>query len=252
MGSKALHSQWWKVGGCDMHVRAAAGAGGNAGVPLVLVHGLGVSGAYFMPAAKRLATAFDVYVPDLPGHGLSGTPASPPDIAGYAQALVDWMDSAGLARAALVGHSMGCQTVVEAALRHPGRIDRLVLIAPVADPAARSSVRQFGRLVASSVYESPSLIPQVLKDYLRVGRRIVPELQSMLAYPIEAKLPEVRVPAMLVRGEHDAIAPQAWIDEAARLLRAAPAAVVAGRSHAVHYSAPDEVAEAMRAFLLGE
>ena len=243
----ALHSRWWKADGLSMHARVATEAARPP--PVVLVHGLGVSGAYFIPMAQQLAADFTVYVPDLPGHGLSATPALPPDIAGLARALIAWMDCAGIARASLVGHSMGCQVAVEAALRHPGRIDRLVLIAPVCDPGARSVLRQLGHLIRSSVHERLSLIPQVIKDYLRIGSRIVPELRSMLAYPIEAKLPDIRIPTMLIRGEHDAVAPQAWIDDAARLLGAARARVIPRWSHAVHYSAAAEVAEAMRPFL---
>ena len=248
---RELRSIWREVEGLPMHARVAAGAARPGTLPVVLVHGLGVSGAYFVPVAERLATDFAVYVPDLPGHGPSATPDTPPDIAGLARALIAWMDCAGIARAALVGHSMGCQVVVEAALRHPERIARLVLIAPVSDPAARSIPQQLGHLIKSSVFEHPSLIPQVIEDYLRIGSGIVPELRSMLAYPIEAKLPQIRVPAMLIRGEHDAVAPQAWVDQAARLLDAPPARVIPRWSHAVHYGAPAEVTEAMRPFLAG-
>jgi pimeloyl-ACP methyl ester carboxylesterase len=215
---------------------------------VVLVHGLGVSSAYFVPAAQLLAADFAVYVPDLPGHGLSATQAALPDIEGLARALIAWMDGADIARASLVGHSMGCQIVVEAALRHPERVAGLVLIAPVTDPAARSIPQQLGHLVESSIFERLALVPQVFKDYLRVGTRIIPELHSTLSYPIEAKLPQVRAPVMLIRGERDAIAPQAWVDEAARLLRA-PVHVIPRWSHAVHYSAPAEVVAAMRPFL---
>jgi pimeloyl-ACP methyl ester carboxylesterase len=113
-------------------------------------------------------------------------------------------------------------------------------------------LQQLGRLLVSSVFERPSLIPQVIKDYLRIGLRIVPEMRAMLAYPIEEKLPHLRVPAMLMRGARDAIVPQAWLDEAAMLLRAAPAVVLARWSHAVHYSAAAGVTQAIRPFLAGE
>jgi 2-hydroxy-6-oxonona-2,4-dienedioate hydrolase len=246
---RELDGRWWDVNGQRMHARVATDSARNARLPLVLVHGLGVSGAYFVPAAQRLATEFDVYVPDLPGHGLSHTPAVQPDIAGLAQALVDWMDAAGLARVALVGHSMGCQVAVQAALRNPGRIDRMVLIAPAPDPAARTAVQQAGRLIMGGVFERPSLFPHVLKDYWRIGSRFLPEFRHMLAYPIEAKLPEIGVPVMLIRGEHDFIAPQAWLDEAARLLRAPSQVVIPYWGHAVQFSGAEQVAGAMRSFL---
>ena len=240
------------VNGQQMHARIATGAARPATLPVVMIHGLGVSGSYFIPAAQRLATQFDVYAPDLPGHGLSDTPEVQPDIAGLAQALIDWMDCTGIARACLVGHSMGCQVAVEVALRHPGRIGRLVLIAPVPDPAARNALQQFGRLAMGSIFERPSLIPQVFKDYLRMGRRFIPEFRAMLAYPIEAKLPDIAVPVMLIRGEHDALAPQPWLDEAAALLRASPAVVIGYWGHAVHYSGAAQVTELMRSFLAAE
>jgi 2-hydroxy-6-oxonona-2,4-dienedioate hydrolase len=247
--NRKLDGRWWDVNGQRMHARVATDSARTARLPLVLVHGLGVSGTYFVPAAQRLATEFDVYVPDLPGHGLSHTPAVQPDITGLAQALVDWMDAAGLAQVALVGHSMGCQVAVEAALRHPGRVDRLVLIAPVPDPAARTAVQQASRLIIGGVFERPSLIPHVLKDYWRIGSRFLPELRHMLAYPIEAKLPEIGVPVMLIRGEHDFIAPQAWLDEAARLLRSSSRVTIPYWGHAVQFSGAEQVTGAMRCFL---
>jgi 2-hydroxy-6-oxonona-2,4-dienedioate hydrolase len=246
---RELQSHRSKVNGRQMHARVATGAARLATLPVVMIHGLGVSGAYFIPAAQRLATEFDVYVPDLPGHGLSDTPEVQLDIPGLAQALIDWMDCTGIAKACLVGHSMGCQVAVEAALRHPGRIGRLVLIAPVPDPAARSTLQQFSRLAMGSIFERPSLVPQVIKDYLRMGSRFIPEFHDMLAYPIEAKLPDIAAPVMLIRGEYDAIAPQSWVDEAARLLHAARPVVIPRWGHAVHYSGADQVTESIRPFL---
>lgn len=244
-----LHSLKRTVNGGEMHARFATAAPLAATLPVIMIHGLGVSGAYFIPLAERLSTQFDVYLPDLPGHGLSDTPDVQPDIPGLAQALIDWMDCTGIASACLVGHSMGCQVAVEAALLHPGRFKRLVLIAPVPDPAARNALQQLGRLVIGGIFERPSLLVQVFKDYLRMGNRFIPEFHDMLAYPIEAKLPEIALPVLLIRGEHDAIAPQAWIDEAARLLGAPPAVVIGYWGHAAHYSGAAQVAQAMRPFL---
>jgi 2-hydroxy-6-oxonona-2,4-dienedioate hydrolase len=246
---RELQSVLSTVNGQQMHARVATGAAGLATLPVVMIHGLGVSGSYFIPVAQRLAAEFDVYVPDLPGHGLSATPEVQPDIPGLAQALIDWMDCTGITRACLVGHSMGCQVAVELTLRHPGRIGRLVLIAPVPDPAAPSILQQLGRFAMGSIFERPSLVPQVIKDYLRMGGRFIPEFHDMLAYPIEAKLPDIAAPVMLIRGEHDALAPQTWLDAAARLLRATPPVVIARWGHAVHYSGAAEVAESIRPFL---
>ncbi|WP_292510847.1 alpha/beta fold hydrolase, partial [Methylobacterium sp.] len=43
-------------------------------LPVILVHGLGMSSRYMIPLARHLAPHFRVYAPDLPGFGLSDKP----------------------------------------------------------------------------------------------------------------------------------------------------------------------------------
>lgn len=218
-------------------------------VPVVFVHGWGISSAYFIPTAERLATEFDVYVPDLPGHGWSSTPKQPLDVPSLARALVTWLDTMGIERAVLVGHSMGCQIVVEAAVRHASRVERLILIGPTTDPAARRLGSQFGRMLLSGQHERSSLRQYLLRDYLRMNRRLKPELHAMLKDEIEAKLPEITQPVLLVRGEKDHIVPQRWIEEMAQLIGDARIEVIPGWGHAVQYSAADELVPLLRLFL---
>jgi pimeloyl-ACP methyl ester carboxylesterase len=55
-------------------------------LPVVLVHGLGLSGRYMLPTAEHLAPHFPVYVPDLPGFGDSEKPAQTLDVPALAEA----------------------------------------------------------------------------------------------------------------------------------------------------------------------
>ena len=70
---------------------------------------------------------FSVLAVDLPGHGRS---AGPPlaDVEALAGWLLALLDAAGVARAALVGHSMGSLIALEAAGRAPERVTRLVMM----------------------------------------------------------------------------------------------------------------------------
>lgn len=245
---RELRSLWHNVMGIRMHARCSLMPMRRRRVPVVMVHGWGISSSYQIPTAERLARDFDVFAPDLPGHGLSDAPSQPLDIPGLSRALVGWMDSAGIAKAALVGHSLGCQVAVDAALRHPERVTCLVLIGPP-DPAGRSTFVQFMRFLRGVVHERLSLAVPAIKDFLRVGRRLVPEYQSMIRDPIERKLAGLTVPVMLVRGEKDAIAPQPWMEQAARLAGTRRTAVIPEWGHAVQYSAPAELTETIRPFL---
>ena len=245
---RPLDRAWRYVGEHRIFARASTGLLQTA-PPVVLVHGWGMSGSYFIPTAERLAAEFDVYALDLLGHGRSDTPRVPRDVAGLARTLLDWLEVMQLERVSLVGHSMGCQVAVEAALQEPERIDRLVLIGLTPDPRGRSTAEQIRRFAIGTAYERPSLNNHFMKDYTRMGPRLVPELRFMLRDPIEHKLPNVRQPVLLVRGEKDAIAPQRSIDEASRLLGGAPVAVIRGWGHAVQFSTPEQLVPAIRPFL---
>jgi 2-hydroxy-6-oxonona-2,4-dienedioate hydrolase len=244
-----LEDVWTTVGGRRVYSRVSTVAARRTMTPVVLVHGFGISSSYFVPTAERLAAEFDVYAPDLPGHGRSDNPKEPLDIPQMADALRDWMDATGIPKAMFVANSMGCQVVVDLAVRHPERVDRLVLIGPTIDPRARSVLQHLPRFAMGGLYERQSLTQLLVVDYSRMGWRILPELRFMMDDRIEKKLPHVKAPTMLVRGENDTIVPPRWFEEAARLVRAEQVAVIPGRGHAVHYSAADELVAAVTGFL---
>lgn len=144
---------------------------------------------------------------------------------------------------------MGCQILADAAMRYPDRVDKLVLIGPTTDPAARTVVQQFMRLVMSSFHEKLSLVPLVAKDYLRMHLRLIDELRFMLEDRVEEKLTHVIAPTLLMRGEKDAIVPARWFTHVAELTAARRAVAFPQWGHAVHYSAAAATEKAIVAFL---
>jgi pimeloyl-ACP methyl ester carboxylesterase len=105
---------------------------------VVLVHGLGMSSRDMMPTADRLADRYRVYVPDLPGFGLSDTPPRILDIAETAAFLGVWIETLGLDRPALVANSVGCQVAIDLAMHRPSLVDRIVLQGPTMARGRRS------------------------------------------------------------------------------------------------------------------
>jgi pimeloyl-ACP methyl ester carboxylesterase len=191
-----------------------------------------------------------VLAPDLPGHGLSGTPPRALDISSLAEALRGWLDVARIASAPLVANSIGCQIAVDLAVRAPARVDELVLVGPTMDPAAPTLLRQFVRLARDALHEPFGLKRAELRDYVRMGLpRIVATARLGLADPFEAKLRDVRQPVLVVRGERDPIVSQDWAERVTRLLPDGRLAVVAGAPHAAHWAAADEVARLIDEFL---
>jgi 2-hydroxy-6-oxonona-2,4-dienedioate hydrolase len=238
-----------RVEGLRIFARTSRSPAGD-GPPVVLVHGYGMSSSYMVPIAKRLAAERTVYAPDLPGHGRSDSSGRTLSIPGLAESLIAWMDTVGIGRAAFLGNSMGCQVIAELAVRHPERIDRLILVGPTVDPSARTLGRELPRFLKDGASERPSLLLLVGRAYGREGlRRLRQEMDAVLEDRIEDKLPRITAPSLVVRGERDAVAPQAWAEEVARKLGAGKVRVLPGKGHAPNYSAPDELMRVIRPFL---
>jgi pimeloyl-ACP methyl ester carboxylesterase len=98
------------------------------GEPLVLIHGLGGSGADWAFQVAVLERRFRVIVPDLPGSGHSPPPRDEYTIAGFASALWSLLDYLGVPRANIIGFSMGGAVALEMAAQRPARVPRLGLI----------------------------------------------------------------------------------------------------------------------------
>lgn len=238
-----------EVGRWRMHHRVSGNAGEEGAPAFVLVHGLIVSGRYMMPLAVRLAATHRVLVPDLPGSGASEKPRRPLPVAGLAEALAGYLAAVGLERVVLVANSFGCQVAARAMAAGAGPVERMVLVGPTMDAAARTAPRQVVRLVASmprEPWEYPALLAG---DLARVGvPRAIRAFRLALADRIEEALPRVAVPTLVVRGERDPIVPRRWGEEAAALLPDGRLTEIAGGGHALNYGRAHELAAQVRAF----
>ncbi|MBO3748576.1 alpha/beta fold hydrolase [Streptosporangiaceae bacterium NEAU-GS5] len=105
---------------------------GPAGAPaLVLLHGSGSNSAMWLGDVAAWAGRFRVYAVDVIGEpGLSAPSRPPLDSEAYAVWLDDVLDGLGVARASVVGLSLGGWLALDYAIRRPARVARLALISP--------------------------------------------------------------------------------------------------------------------------
>ncbi|HEX4446125.1 MAG TPA: alpha/beta fold hydrolase, partial [Polyangiaceae bacterium] len=97
--------------------------------PLVLLHGLNDSYRTWRRLAPLLAADRRVLMPDLPGHGLSERPDASYELRWYARLMARWLETIGLDRCDLAGHSFGGGVAQAMLLECPERIRRLALVA---------------------------------------------------------------------------------------------------------------------------
>lgn len=245
-----LESRWFLIDGWRMHVRVSVEPVPADAPAVVLVHGLGVASTYMVPTAVRLARWYRVYAPDLPGFGHSDKPPDALDIPQLADALVAWMDAAGLERAVFIGNSLGCQIIVNAAVRHSSRIERAVLQGPTMDRHARTLRQQVGRALLDVLREHPTQPLVQTRDYAKFGlRRSLQTFHFAVEDRIEDKLRLVRAPTLVVRGSRDPIVSQRWAEEVTRLLPEGRLVVMPGAPHTLNYSTPREFVQVLRPFL---
>lgn len=218
--------------------------------PIVLVHGIGMSGEYFLPYADLLAATHDVYALDLPGYGSAPTPARALTVPELGAVLAGTVRALGLDAPVLVGQSMGCQIVADAIAAHPGLCAGYLLIGPTVDPAARSLTAQGLRLARDTLRERPGTNVVVLRNYLRMGPlRYLRTARHMLADRLEEAIVRCPVPGLVVRGARDPIAPAAWVRRLADLAPDARVLEIPGGPHNVHHHRPHEFAAAAGPFL---
>lgn len=99
----------------------------GAGEPLILLHGNGEDCSYFRRQIPAFTPYFRVIALDTRGHGQSPRGTAPFTISQFADDLLDFMDEKGIGKAHLLGFSDGGNIALLFALRHPERVDRLIL-----------------------------------------------------------------------------------------------------------------------------
>ena len=107
----------------------------GSGTPLLLLHGNGESGDYFVHQLDEFARQFTVYAVDTRGHGQSPRGAAPFTIAQFADDLLGFMDERGIGKADILGFSDGGNIALTFALCHSERVGKLVLNGANLDPA---------------------------------------------------------------------------------------------------------------------
>jgi 3-oxoadipate enol-lactonase len=240
-----------------------AGAASDPARPvLVFLHGIGGGKQGFAAQLDYFAAqGFRALAWDMPGYGDSAL-IEPYDFAGLAQSLRRLLDQAQVARAVLIGHSMGGMVAQQAWTLFPERIAGLVIAAssPSFGHASGDFQTQFvaqrlapldaGQTMASV---ADALIPTMLAPgYLGAGRALahrcmasVPPatyraaLQALVRFEQRAALSTITVPTLCLAAEHDKTAPPEVLRRMAQKIPGAQFALLPDASHLLCFEQPE-------------
>lgn len=240
---------------------SVASLGDGDGDPVVLVHGYGGDANSWLFVQEALAADRPVHALDLPGHGTSAKDVGDGSLGVLAAAVTGFLDAAGIARAHLVGHSLGGAVVAAAARSRPDQVASLTLVAPAGFGPAPDAEYLRGFAAATSRRELKPLLGRLFADPSQVNRQLVDDvlkykrldgvdacltalLPTLLTAADEqavdghALLDGVTVPVAVVWGAADRILPPPPDAAPGDLFRLVPDA-----GHMVHMERPVEVRE---------
>lgn len=254
-----------EVAGTTLHVRVDGPADGAGDAPaVILLHGFGSSLHSWDAWARNLQEAFRVVRFDLPGAGLS-----PPDATGrYDDArafeiLLGLMARLGVGEAALIGNSVGGRIAWSFAAEHPGRVTRLVLVAPdgfasagfdygqapevgALTHAMRAFMPKFlVRMNLVQSYGDPdALDPRTVDRYfdlLRapgVRKALIDRMEQTVLQDPRPRLAAIPVPVLLLWGEEDRLIPVSNAEDYLAVLPNAERVILPGLGHLPQEEAP--------------
>ena len=236
---------------------------GGDGPPLLFLHG----GDYWLqngPFLDRLAQRYRVTAPRHPGFGSSPRPAWFRTIHDIAYVYLDLIERLALDRPLVVGSSFGGWVALEMAVRDPGRIGRLVLIDSVGVKFGGREERDFAdiyALPAAEVLRRTFANPAAAPDYTKMSdtelEDVARDRQATALYgwkpymhdpALGHWLQRVAVPALVLWGEADGIAPPGYGERLAGALPQARFTKLAAAGHYPQIEQPQAVADAIARF----
>ena len=244
--------------------------GQGEGPPVVFIHGFGGDLYNWQFNQEALAESRVTYALDLPGHGGSTKDlgSGHVHVGALAAAVIDFLDAKEIAKAHLVGHSLGGAVALDLALNHPERVASATLVCSAAlgpeinmdyiDGFMQAKRRKQLQPVLEMLVADPAMVSrEMIEEVLRYKRldgveaalnRIAGDnfAGGRQALELTGRLSELTVPVQVIWGKQDRILP---VSHAKGLPASLPVTVLDGAGHMVHMEKAAEVNQKLLAFI---
>ena len=249
--------------------------GNPQGPPVVLIHGYTDNARDWVPLIPYLSNRLRLIVVDIRGHGRSDKPECCYTRIDFAYDIKLLLDALRIARADVVGHSLGSMITQVLAEEWPQRVGKVVLVSSTGGPRAGSSAKTPGFDYAAQIRklkepidpDSPFMIAwwdspkPVNPEFIRRQRRDAADIplavwlavldQGANPADLQRNLPKLQAPALLIWGSDDPIMGEEVRQTLREALPAAAVKVFAGLGHNLFWEDPQAVAQVINEFLEG-
>jgi N-formylmaleamate deformylase len=235
--------------------------------PLLLLHGLGVTGAVWQSFARRLLPTYAGLAPDLRGHGESDAPPDGYQPEDYAADLAEMIDELRLSPLPVVGHSLGALAALALTDLEPPAVQWLALLDPPLDRSLRNSeVPDVFRLRHATpshlekylLERNPGggeLLARALADMFRQASDAA--FEAMLSHEHRTRALEqagrIRQHCLILQADprHGGVLGDESAQELTTHMPNATLKKIEGATHSMHASHPAQVAQAILDFASG-
>ena len=247
---------------------------------VIFIHGLGGSWQNWLENLPRASESCRAIALDLPGFGRSEMPSDRISITGFAATVDAFCDALGLGPVVLVGNSMGGFTAAEVAIRHPERVELLVLVDAAGISSANVTSSRSGERLARQLMMRGQGDPGAAKKMLtrpgfialgmglvaryptRISKELLSEqlltfgdagfgdaFEAILAYDFRHRLGEIARPVLVIQGEDDILVPLGDAIEFCELIPDATLLTMADTGHVPMFERPVQFNDALLAFV---
>ena len=249
--------------------------GNPAGPAVVLIHGYTDNARDWVPLIPYLSKKFRLIVADIRGHGRSDKPECCYTRIDFAYDIKLLLDALHIARADVVGHSLGSMITQVLAEEWPQRVRKVVLVSSTGGPRSGSQSKKPGFDYAAEIRklkepidpDSPFMIAwwdspkPVNPEFIRRQRRDAANIplavwlavleQGANTADLQRTLPKLKAPTLLIWGSDDPIMEEDVRQSLRDALPAAAVKVFEGLGHNPFWEDPQGVAQVINEFLEG-
>jgi pimeloyl-ACP methyl ester carboxylesterase len=211
---------------------------GTGDSTLLFVHGLANYLAVWNEQLSGLQLHAQCISIDLPGNGLSADGDFPYSMDFYVDTVAEFIEKKKLQNVMVVGHSMGGQIALLMALKYPNLVSKIVLIASsglesfnATEITIMEHMLDMGQLwgmdtsyletsINQSFYSNNATSKIIVKELKQLAenqkpgewhKRVMGNIKAMLREAVLPSLDKIKLPVLIIFGEHDAMIPNKLI-----------------------------------------